>query len=124
MIYIIIIIFIILFFVNNIRKVDSGLTKKQIINILIRQAARYTTAARQDNNSLVAVLHANYGAGYLWALRDVASDSEINKLGNIDINKFSYEITTTQDKVTMNMAKLCPEYAPEKSYLSHISGER
>ena len=36
---------------------------------LVRQAARWSTAAKQDKNSMIAVLHANYGAGYLWALK-------------------------------------------------------
>ena len=48
-----------------------------IIKVLTRQAARWSTAAKQDKNSMVAVLHANYGAGYLWALKDIASSEQI-----------------------------------------------
>ena len=34
--------------------------KKTIIDKMIRQSARYATAAEQDESPVVAVLHANY----------------------------------------------------------------
>src|SRR5207237_6958 len=48
----------------------SDTVLKEKVQILTRQAARWSTAASQDNNPLIAVLHANYGAGYLWAIHD------------------------------------------------------
>ena len=39
----------------------TKLLHKQI-QVLVRQAARWSTAAKQDKSSLVAVLHANYTA--------------------------------------------------------------
>ena len=94
-----------------------------IINKLLRQSARWATAAKQDKNSMIAVLHANYGAGYLWALKDIAKIDDIEKATGIDILKFEAEIINTQDMTTRYMAKLCPEYAPEPSYLTKIAGE-
>lgn len=90
---------------------------------LIRQASRWSTAAKQDNNSMIAVLHANYGAGYLWALKDIINNDIIEKKTGIDMMKFENEILKIQDEVTQNMAKLCPEYAPESSYLTNLAGE-
>ena len=94
-----------------------------VINKLVRQSARWATAAKQDKNSLIAVLHANYGAGYLWALKDIAKTDDIEEATGIDILKFEEEIINTQDTATKYMAKLCPEYAPEPSYLTKIAGE-
>jgi hypothetical protein len=94
-----------------------------IINKLVRQSARWATAAKQDKNSMIAVLHANYGAGYLWALKDIAKTEDIEEATGIDILKFEAEIVNTQDTATKYMAKLCPEYAPEPSYLTKIAGE-
>ena len=37
----------------------------KVVKSLLRQSARWTVAARQDKNPLIAVLHANYGAAYL-----------------------------------------------------------
>ena len=101
----------------------SGNILNKSIKILVRQAARWSTAAKQDNNSLIAVLHANYGAGYLWALKDIASSEQIKIATNIDVSKFEKEITDIQDNATKKMAMLCPKYAPEPSYLSSLGKE-
>ena len=90
---------------------------------LVRQAARWSTAAKQDKNSMIAVLHANYGAGYLWALKDIIKMDIIEKKTGIDMMKFENEIIKIQDEATKNMAKLCPKYAPEPSVLTKIAGE-
>jgi len=37
--------------------------------------------------------------------------------------KFESEIVKIQDEATKNMAKLCPKYAHEPSYLTSLSGE-
>ena len=137
LIYIIFIIFIILFLYNklnssnnldrkqNIKKYIKNEKKMQyfIINKLLRQSARWATAAKQDKNSMIAVLHANYGAAYLWALKDIAKIEDIEKATEIDMLKFEREIINTQDIATKYMAKLCPKYAPEPSYLTKIAGE-
>jgi len=72
---------------------------------------------------MISVLHANYGTGYLWALKDIATDSQIESATGIDVKKFEREIVKTQDESTMKMAKLCPEYAPERTYLTILGGE-
>ena len=96
---------------------------KKIIMVLTRQAARWSTAAKQDKNSMIAVLHANYGAGYLWALKDIASSEQIKAATGIDLLKFEREIVSTQDMATKKMAFLCPKYAPKSTYLTKIGGE-
>ena len=96
---------------------------ENIINILSRQAARWSTAAKNDMNPLIAVLHANYGAGYLWALKDVATPPQVKSATGIDFLKFEKEIVKIQDDATIALAKLCPGYAPEKSYLTSIAKE-
>ena len=110
--------------INNNKKKNN--TDKQIefaAKKLVRQAARWSTAAKQDKNSMIAVLHANYGAGYLWALKDIIKTDVIEKKTGIDMMKFESEIVKIQDEATQNMAKLCPKYAPEPSYLTNLAGE-
>jgi len=96
---------------------------KKPIQTLTRQAARWSTAADQDMNTLIAVLHANYGAGYLWALKDIATDSQIEEASGIDMKEFQNAIVSIQDKVTQDMAAKCPDFAPNPSYLSRIAKE-
>jgi hypothetical protein len=93
------------------------------IAALVRQTARWSTAAKQDESAMIAVLHANYGAGYLWALKEIASSDEIEAATGISFNKFQKQILEIQDAATIKMATLCPAYAPPPSYLTSISGE-
>lgn len=72
---------------------------------------------------MIAVLHANYGAGYLWAVKDIATDDQIAKAANIDVRKFENEIIEIQDQATIRMSQLCSEYAPTPSYLTTLGGE-
>lgn len=48
-------------------------TGKDSINIkrLVRQTARWATAADQDLNGYIANLHATYAMGYLMAIREI-----------------------------------------------------
>jgi len=106
-------------FVTN----DAKKVVDKMIVTLVRQAARWSTAAKQDDSPLIAVLHANYGAGYLWALKDIAPTSQIARAANIDILKFEKEIVEIQDEATTNMIRVCPDFAPPSSYLTKLSGE-
>jgi hypothetical protein len=106
-------------FVKNSAKANLDRT----IKILVRQAARWSTAAKQDKSDLIAVLHANYGAGYLWALNDIATSEQIKSATGLDINKITLEIINTQDIVTKRIIKKFPSFGPARSYLTEIAGE-
>ena len=97
--------------------------KERIVKTLIRQGSRWATAAEQDMSPLIATVHANYGTGYLWALKDILSQNEIEKYGGIDLMQYEREILKIQDKTTMNNARLCSGYAPERTYLTSLGGE-
>lgn len=91
--------------------------------ILVRQAARWATAAKQDMNPMIAVLHANYGAGYLWALQDIATHGEIERAAGIKWKEFRKAILDAQDAAAQKLAKTCPGYAPKDDYLTRIAKE-
>ena len=96
----------------------------RIVNILIRQCARWSTASAQDKSPLVSVLHANYGVGYLNALKDIATESQIKEYSNINLQKFTSEVINQQDKATMYTTKQCPNYAKHLNlYLARIAKE-
>lgn len=98
-------------------------TIETAVKTLTRQAARWSTAAKQDQNPLIAVLHANYGAGYLWAINDIVTSAQFNSITGLDYTKFRDEIVKIQDDATKKMAAVCPGFAPEPSYLTQVSGE-
>lgn len=104
---------------------DSKINNTDMIRKLIRQSSRWATASRNDKNNLIAVLHANYGAGYLWSLKDLFSDIEINKVIGSDAKRkqFEQEIIEIQDKMTKKAVKDCPQYAGTIDFLSTLAGE-
>jgi len=95
---------------KNNKKNKYNTNKVQDIKTLIRQASRWSIAAQQDESPLIALLHANYGAGYLWALKDIASDREIYEATGINVLKFKKKIIDIQDGATKKVSKMCPQF--------------
>ena len=98
---------------------------KTSLEILVRQAARWAIAADQDESPMIAVLHANYAAGYLWALQDISTPHEVALYTGVDLNQLKKEILTIQDKCTRRIARLCPDFAGSvaSSWLAAVAGE-
>src|SRR3990172_10745907 len=90
------------------------------LKTLIRQGARWSVAAKQDQNPLIAVLHANYGAGYLWAIADIATSEDVKRATGVDYHEYKKAITSVQDGVTRRLANACPNFAPKDGFLESI----
>lgn len=106
--WIIFLLIIIYYFFSNFKYIFSNRTN--IIKTLLRQSSRWAVAAYQDKSPIISLLHANYAAGYLWALKDIATDIEIKDITNIDIIKFTNKITNIQDKSTRKVSSSCPQF--------------
>jgi hypothetical protein len=91
------------------------------VKTLIVQASRWSIAADQDQNAFIANLHANYGVGYASALRQIASDSEIKKIANINAMEFEKKISNTQRRAAQKLMKECPVIIPKNLDLSLLS---
>ena len=103
---------------NKTRNMNSAIEK------LVRQSARYAVAAQQDASPVIAILHANYAAAYFYALKDIASESQIHNATGIDVKKFKEHVTNVQDMVTKRTSEKCPEFVGEVDiYLAQIGGE-
>ena len=97
--------------------------KEMSIQTLIRQAARWAIASHQDESPIIAVLHANYAAGYLWAVKDIATDYEIERITNIKLNRLENYILDTQDLATKKLTQSCPQYLGKiDPYIAKIAG--
>ena len=87
------------------------MSRKSIIETLLRQSARYALAAEQDKSPMIAVLHANYAAGYLWALKDIATETEIDEVsGTQKLKKLEAYVKKVQDVSTKQVSGACPEF--------------
>lgn len=88
----------------------------EIVAILYRQAARWAVASEQDASPIIAVLHANYGAGYLWALKDIATPEEFARAtGGADFLEFERDVVRIQDAAARKLVKACETVAPVSS---------
>ena len=117
--YLITVIFVLYLMMKN---KTRGMNKS--IEKLVRQSARYAVAAQQDESPVIAILHANYAAAYFYALKDIASESQIHNATGIDVKKFKEHVTNVQDMVTRKTSEKCPEFVGKVDiYLAQIGGE-
>lgn len=84
------------------------------VRVLYRQAARYAVAASQDQQPVIAVLHANYAMGYLLALKDLVTAEEFKRATGQDLLNFEQEIARVQDAATLQLVKASPNLVPEQ----------
>lgn len=99
----------------------------QVIQTLIRQTARWSNAALQDKSPIIALLHSNYGAGYLWALTDAFTTDQIkvsSQMSESEYRDFRNKVVSIQDNATKKLAKLCqPALFGLDPNLSKLAGE-
>jgi len=98
-----------------------GSSDKDKIQRLLRQTARWSTAAEQDSNPYIRNLHATYAVGYLLALRELYSEQTILRLSGVDIRKLETEVNKVMDNAMLEVAKVCPDGQPKSEFLGLLS---
>lgn len=88
-----------------------------LIRQYLKSSARYSIAAEQDDNLIIAALHASYGAAFLWALKEVSSIEYIESLTGVDMKKFELGILKIQENVFKKLSKKCPDLVGDYSKL-------
>lgn len=102
-----------------------SIPEKSKISVLLRQTARYSHASRQDEDPLIALLHANYGAGYLFALKDSFTEKQITSQFSSQQKYLQFQklVIDAQDKATKKAVNKCPSIINKKDMLTKIGGE-
>ena len=118
MILIIIICLILLLIVQILRRKKNI---KEELKILTRQTSRWAIASRQDINPIISVLHGNYAAGYLWAIKDIADSEQFNNATGIKLKTFEKEIIKVQDNAILKLIKKCPNLKTKKNMLAKLA---
>lgn len=100
----------VIYFYNKKHKTNNFLEKekKKQTQALIRQTARWTVASQQDTSPMIALLHANYAAGYLQALELITTEQEINQFTSLQ--ELRKKVYGTQDKAARQVVASCPNY--------------
>ena len=97
-------------------------TGESTIQKLVKNAAKWATTAQQDESPMMAMLHANYASGYLWALKDIAGPKDIQRITGVDFKLFEEHILGVQDQVTKKVTEKCPEFVGQVDlYLATIA---
>jgi len=99
--------------------------RKDMIKKTVRQISRWSSAAKQDLNDLIAVLHANYGSAYMFSMKELFSEKEIEEvLGSEQKRKqFEAEVIKVQDEATKKAVAKCPEFSGAVDFLAKMAGE-
>ncbi len=93
------------------------------IRKLTRQTARWLIAAEQDKSPMIAILHVQYGIGYLWALKDICLPKDFTKATGLKLSEFEEKALKIQDKITRSMVKVCPQFTGDiDRYFGIIAG--
>lgn len=95
---------------------------EKVIETLYRQSARWAIASVQDDSELIRNLHANYATGYLWALKDIISTEEFERITGEDFQNFEEKIVTIQDKAAKMLVYKCKDlvYIKDPTLLTAI----
>ena len=97
---------------------------KSSIEKMVKQSAQYAITAQQDVSPVMSVRHANYAVAHLYALGNIASDTQIHNATGIDVKKFKEHVTNVQDMLTKKTSEECPNFAGDVDiYLAQIGGE-
>lgn len=100
-------------------------TMARVVDILYRQCARWAVASQQDKSDIIAVLHANYAAGYLWSIKDIVPTDEFQRITGADFLEFEKRIVKIQDDATRRLVRRCRSAAPvsDQELLDAIYGK-
>lgn len=79
---------------------------------LIRQGLRYYVAARQDQNPVIAHLHANYAVTYLEIARHGATTARVQRVAGIQIDRALQDAKRVQDDVQRTLLRFHPVMLP------------
>lgn len=83
------------------------------IRELLRQSARYAIAAEQDLNPLIAVLHADYAAGFLYAIQAAFTEGHFRQATGMDFRAVLKQVQQIQDRAHRRLISDCPRLAPQ-----------
>lgn len=105
---------------SNMVEQKSMLSNTNIAKKLIKKAAELSVFSTNGDDTVQSVQKANYAIGYLDALQDIMTDSEIKNLVDIDLDKFTRELKKIQNHNITTMQLKCPSLSSDNKYLLDI----
>ncbi len=78
------------------------------IEVLVKQARSWHQTAEQDQNKLVALIHANFAIAYLNSVRQVVSDKEIERITKVNVPELQVMFEATQQQLLEDLGRQYP----------------
>jgi hypothetical protein len=95
---------------------------KRGFNDVVREAARQSTYAKQNENSILSLIQNSEAVGMIKALRLIAPDRDIQHLtGGVPLVETEREMKEQQADATKRVIKQCAETLP-RSRLTELAG--
>ena len=113
-VYVIIIVAVLLKLVTWFTTENSGRARdKARLNMLVRNAARWSAAAEQDSSLLMGLIHANYAAAYLQVLRESHELPALDAAAApVSFAQLEAQVMDVQNRVQARITETCPEIQP------------
>lgn len=84
------------------------------IKDMVSQSNRFSSLAMQDQNLLMALMHINFGLGFLKATRRIAaSDADIQKITGTNVAELHYMMEEQQAQLIAEISQTCPDLKME-----------
>ena len=91
----------------------SSRQTKSMVKEAVRNSAHWSTAADQDSNPLLGVMHANFAHAYLNIARTLTSDAEVEEAAQVRLDEFSRSVAQTQRNAVQRLLAQCPSVRPD-----------
>lgn len=88
-----------------------------IIKLLTKQSTKWSSLADQDTNPIISAIHANYGVGYLWAIKDITDDAQFRITTGMNLVDYEKNIINIQEKSIKKLIDSCKNITPDNTNL-------
>lgn len=83
---------------------------------VVNKALKYHETAKQDTNPLISLVHATQALTFLTAARQIARDSDVERITGYHVADLEYALETDQRQAMEIVTSKCPDVKPSGVY--------
>lgn len=88
----------------------------QQVENLVNQATKWHLTAKQDQNPMVAMMHADFALAYITAARKLLPDHDIERITSVKVAELQTFLESDQQQAMERILYTCPYLKPEGVY--------
>ena len=86
------------------------------VRMLVEQATRWNSLAKQDSNPVVQLIHCNYALAYAQVARNLVGGEDIQVITGIDIGELCHYMEDCQAYAIQNLGNQAPQIKVDGVY--------